>query len=233
MFTRGLLLAAGAVGIGVVGSKSVDRMTGASPGEGSATFTIVSPAVRFHAPGSKAGALPDAGVKRLPYGTLVDGQGNTVGDFTTSLMPGSGSDIAVQRFVCGATSGAGVSGTGGPASYGGAFTGGTTGAGVLGQGGATNGLGGYFNGGGTNGGGIYVDGRGTGVAITAVARDGYGASIESDATSPVKAALHIEPQDAEPTGPNAVGDIYVTTAGVLKICTVAGTPGTWVSVGAQ
>jgi hypothetical protein len=99
MFTRGLLLAAGAVGIGVVGSKSVDRMTGASPGEGSATFTIVSPAVRFHAPGSKAGALPDAGVKRLPYGTLVDGQGNTVGDFTTSLMPGSGSDIAVQRFV--------------------------------------------------------------------------------------------------------------------------------------
>jgi protein-S-isoprenylcysteine O-methyltransferase Ste14 len=35
------------------------------------------------------------------------------------------------------------------------------------------------------------------------------------------------------TGPNAVGDIYVTTAGVLKICTVAGTPGTWVSVGAQ
>jgi hypothetical protein len=145
------------------------------------------------------------------------------GDATGAGLSGTG----------GATSGAGVSGTGGPASYGGAFTGGTTGAGVLGQGGATNGLGGYFNGGGTNGGGIYVDGRGTGIAITAVARDGYGASIESDATTPAKAALHIEPQDAEPTGPNAVGDIYVTTAGVLKICTVAGTPGTWVSVGAQ
>lgn len=36
-----------------------------------------------------------------------------------------------------------------------------------------------------------------------------------------------------PAGPNAVGDIYVATGGVLKICTVAGSPGTWVSVGAQ
>ena len=112
-------------------------------------------------------------------------------------------------------------------------TGNGTGVGLWGIGGATDALAAYFDGGGTNGGGIYVDGRGTGVAITAVARGGHGASIESDTTSPVKAALHIEPQDAEPTGPNAVGNLYVTTAGVLKICTVAGTPGTWVSVGAQ
>ncbi len=38
---------------------------------------------------------------------------------------------------------------------------------------------------------------------------------------------------AAPTGPNVVGDLYMTTAGVLKVCTVAGTPGTFVSVGAQ
>lgn len=54
-----------------------------------------------------------------------------------------------------------------------------------------------------------------------------------DSTSPVNSNFRIVPQDAEPTGANAVGDMYVTTAGVLKICTVAGTPGTWVSVGAQ
>ncbi len=38
---------------------------------------------------------------------------------------------------------------------------------------------------------------------------------------------------AQPSGPNAVGDLYMTTAGVLKVCTIAGTPGTFVSVGAQ
>lgn len=36
-----------------------------------------------------------------------------------------------------------------------------------------------------------------------------------------------------PAGPNVVGEVYVATGGVLKICTVAGSPGTWVSVGAQ
>lgn len=30
-----------------------------------------------------------------------------------------------------------------------------------------------------------------------------------------------------------VGDMYMTTAGVLKVCTTAGTPGTWTSAGAQ
>lgn len=58
-------------------------------------------------------------------------------------------------------------------------------------------------------------------------------SITGDTTSPAKAAFQLVPQDTQPTGPNAVGDMYVTTAGVLKICTVAGSPGTWVSVGAQ
>lgn len=38
---------------------------------------------------------------------------------------------------------------------------------------------------------------------------------------------------SEPTGLNAVGDIYIASGGVLKICTNAGTPGTWVTVGSQ
>lgn len=45
------------------------------------------------------------------------------------------------------------------------------------------------------------------------------------------AVVNLAPRTAPASG--AVGDMYVTTGGVLKICTVAGTPGTWVSVGAQ
>ena len=73
-----------------------------------------------------------------------------------------------------------------------------------------------------------------------VERDKYiamGYAVETDAEQ--------DPQDrgftklkgqvlgAVPAGPNAVGEMYVATGGVLKICTVAGSPGTWVSVGAQ
>ncbi len=47
------------------------------------------------------------------------------------------------------------------------------------------------------------------------------------------APLKLTPVASGPTGANVVGDIYATTAGVLKICTVAGSPGTFVSVGAQ
>jgi hypothetical protein len=66
-----------------------------------------------------------------------------------------------------------------------------------------------------------------------VVSDSTPLAISGDTTSPARAAFKLVPQDAEPTGANTVGDMYVTTAGVLKICTVAGTPGTWVSVGAQ
>lgn len=59
--------------------------------------------------------------------------------------------------------------------------------------------------------------------------------VTSDTTTPAKPAFRITPQDAQPSGAVVVGDVYVTTAGVMKICTVAGTGGgaTWVSVGAQ
>jgi hypothetical protein len=48
-----------------------------------------------------------------------------------------------------------------------------------------------------------------------------------------KGTLKLPVKAAAPAGPNAVGEVYVATGGVLKICTVAGSPGTWVSVGAQ
>lgn len=48
-----------------------------------------------------------------------------------------------------------------------------------------------------------------------------------------KGTLKLPVLAAAPTGPNAVGEVYVATGGVVKVCTVAGSPGTWVSVGAQ
>lgn len=58
--------------------------------------------------------------------------------------------------------------------------------------------------------------------------------ISGDATSPVKAAFRVTPQDNAPSGAAVVGDMYVTSAGVLRICVTAGTPcGSWVNVGAQ
>lgn len=51
--------------------------------------------------------------------------------------------------------------------------------------------------------------------------------------SAAAAPLALTPMASAPTGPNTVGSLYMTTAGVLKVCTVAGSPGTWVSVGGQ
>lgn len=58
-------------------------------------------------------------------------------------------------------------------------------------------------------------------------------AIVGDTTSPARACFTLVPQDNDPTGPNEIGDMYVTTAGVLKICTSAGSPGTWTVVGTQ
>ncbi len=51
--------------------------------------------------------------------------------------------------------------------------------------------------------------------------------------SAAMAPLRLVGVASAPTGANAVGAMYMTTAGVLKVCTVAGSPGTFVSVGAQ
>ncbi len=109
----------------------------------------------------------------------------------------------------------------------------TQGAGIVATGGSNTSAGGTFTGGG-GGVGINATGNGAGVGVNAVGgATGRAAVFTADTTSPVQPLMTLTPQDAQPTGANVVGDIYVTTAGVLKICTVAGTPGTWVSVGAQ
>jgi hypothetical protein len=48
-----------------------------------------------------------------------------------------------------------------------------------------------------------------------------------------KGTFKLPVKASPPAGPNVVGELYVATGGVVKVCTVAGSPGTWVSVGAQ
>lgn len=67
--------------------------------------------------------------------------------------------------------------------------------------------------------------------LTALANAQPAAKFTLTGTS-ARAPLMLTP-GSQPTGPNVIGDLYMTTAGVLKVCTAAGTPGTWVSVGAQ
>ncbi len=129
---------------------------------------------------------------------------------------------------------AAITGTGEGSHEGLKGVGGATGDGVVGEGGATGsgvtGTSGATAGHGVNGiclnaeeYGVVGQNQAGGVALAAI----------GDATLPARGAFFVSPQNAQPTGPNAVGDMYVTTAGVLKICTAAGTPGTWTSVGAQ
>lgn len=144
--------------------------------------------------------------------------------------------------------GSGVKGTGlvGGKGVHGVGTGASVNAGVYGENAAINGVGVYGIATGTSGAkGVFgIADTSGGVGVRANCGDGFAAFyagggtghamyLEGDTTSPAVAAMRWVPQDAQPTGPNAVGDMYVTTAGVLKICTVAGSPGTWVSVGAQ
>lgn len=56
---------------------------------------------------------------------------------------------------------------------------------------------------------------------------------EKEPINVAKGTLKLPVKASAPAGPNVVGEVYVATGGVLKICTVAGSPGTWVSVGAQ
>jgi hypothetical protein len=56
---------------------------------------------------------------------------------------------------------------------------------------------------------------------------------EAGALNLAKGTLKLPVLAAHPAGPNAVGEVYVFTGGVVRVCTVAGSPGTWVNVGTQ
>lgn len=121
----------------------------------------------------------------------------------------------------GSYGGAGINASGGSAGgVGGVFTGTTGFNGIEATGGSTAGLGGLFTGGAT----------GDGVRGGAGATSGHGvvALRNNNATAPFRIAT-----GTQPTGTNVVGAMYVDASGILYICTVAGTPGTWTKVGTQ
>jgi hypothetical protein len=83
--------------------------------------------------------------------------------------------------------------------------------------------------GGATGGGINCIGNSDQPAVNAVqTASGYPVVCNGDTTAPVRAALRLVPQNADPTTPDT-GALYVTSAGVLKIYN--GTA--WVVVGTQ
>jgi hypothetical protein len=84
--------------------------------------------------------------------------------------------------------------------------------------GGASGVSGIKGTGGANGIGIEGVGTGTGAALSGVAADGHGAIVESDTSSPAKAALRIVPQDTDPSVSPVAGDAYVHSAtGKLQI----------------
>jgi hypothetical protein len=122
-------------------------------------------------------------------------------------------------------------------------TGNGSGAGITATTG-TAGNGGTFVGGATSGNGISSTGTGSGSGAEVVAgATGIGLHVTGGATSNNAFKLDIgntvSPPfrfgtGAAPSGAALVGDMYMTTAGVLKVCTSAATPcGSWVSVGSQ
>ncbi len=193
---------------------------------GGATDAITATATASNAAGLTGTGAATNGNGVVGQGTgsgagLVGTGGSTIGAVGVNGTGSSGGGAGGQ--FSGTTSGAGANCFGGP----------TDGSiGVVGTSSATNGRGGSFTGTGTGYGSTSTGGA-TGIGAIMVAAANYGATIQGDTTSPVTAALRIVPQDTQPTTCTAVGDIYVTTAGVLRICTASGTPGTWANVGAQ
>lgn len=153
----------------------------------------------------------------------VEGQGGTGGHGV--LGTGDGAGHGVKGKGVGAAAGvygentdtagakAGVLGTSLRASV----------AGVEGTNGVSGGIGGYFK---ATGGGAA-----TGLVGDAGSGGNALALIPEAGGSPVYAAMRMGTQGGAPSTA-AIGDMYVTSAGVLKICTNATGP-VWTSVGAQ
>lgn len=142
-----------------------------------------------------------AGTGGATNGVGVNGQGTGTG--TGVVGTGGETGVGVRGFG-GATSGGGVVGVASGASFG-----------VSGTGGPTDGRGGSFSGQGA-GEGVRGTGGATGIGVYGVGSGGYGVKAESDTTSPISAALHVVPQNADPTSP-AAGDFYVhVTTGKVR-----------------
>lgn len=176
--------------------------------------------------------------------TLTQGVSAVTGTFTNG--------ITITR----STAGVAVTGTGNGGNAGASFTGGasTGGHGVIGTPGLTSGCGVYgqglnsassytvcgFGAGSVGNGGSFSTAQGnavlatastTGTAVNATATaGGIALSINGDTTSPAVGQIRMPVLDTNPTSCQ-VGDMFMFTGGVLRVCT-ATTP-TWVNVGSQ
>ena len=92
LLTRGLAVAAGALGASVAASGAV---LGAAPAAGLSTLTLVVHDVRFRT----SAAQREAKTPASPHGTLSDAEGRSVGSFSAGVLAGSGGGISVQRFT--------------------------------------------------------------------------------------------------------------------------------------
>ncbi len=153
-------------------------------------------------------------------GSGIEATGGATGAGITATG-GATSGAAVVATASGGNS-RGVTATGIGSAEGIVATGGTLGAGVVGISGATTSSGAISGQSGnlSSPGGEFQNSFG-GVVLKL-------SPIASPTLSPVRLAV-----SAQPSGASVVGDMYMASGGVLKVCTVAGTPGTWVSVGTQ
>jgi hypothetical protein len=177
--------------------------------------------------GTKVQEWRTDGVTFTPGITVTQSQSNTAagvftGNGTASGLTttGGGTNGAGVTATGGATNGVGVSGTGAGTGNGGTFTGGATGNGIAATGTST-GSGAEITGG-TTGIGLHVTGGAT-------SNNAFKLDIGNTVSPPFRFGT-----GAAPSGAAIVGDMYMTTAGVLKVCVTAGTPcASFVSVGSQ
>lgn len=89
--------------------------------------------------------------------------------------------------------------------------------------------------GGSTGVGVNAVGTGAAAIVATNASTAEALKVVGDtvSTTAALAPFFFAPITNQPSGLHAVGHMYVTTAGKLMICTVAGTPGTWTTVGLQ
>jgi hypothetical protein len=178
------------------------------------------------------GATSGTGIKGTggsTNGVGVEGQGTGTGSGVEGTGDATGDGVTGTG---GSAGGVGVKGTGG---------GGAVSHGVQGLGGSSGGYGGQFAAqntgetgcegvGATNGAGVEGQGTGTGSGVIGSGGStGYGVEAIADATSPVRSALRLVPQDTDPTTA-LQGDLYVNSSdSTLRVYTGA----SWVKVGTQ
>lgn len=160
-------------------------------------------------------------------GAVVAASGPTLnnvlvtGGGTTPAIAGTGGTGHGVAFISGTSLGsAGVYGQGvntAAQTYGGRFIGGSGGGGGAGI---------YVTAGGSAGWGAVIEGTGSGYGVHATGVNGEALYLVCDSTSPAKACMFMTPQDAQPSAAAVVGNMYLTSAGRLRIIQTAGTPGT-------